>query len=464
MKKKIILLAICLFSVFAFFTACNGDKGQTQTRTATGERDFGGRKFYYRGTIITADPSDDDPDIDPGTLPYMESREDEVLYNQCLYIEKAYNCKIIRSGFSETTQTFATMFAAGDIEADICSATFGELREYYKAGILCNMEEFTSLDASDEEKWGIEAKRDATRYGGVLYAFPVKGSMYTPFVSVYSGALIYNYELYDEFNIGTTPKEMVEAGDWTFDTFLNVVQRCSDLTAQRPVYGLQSSCSLEASAIDANGSNIIITKNGKYICGLNSDPALNALEWVRKMYQTGCVVVSGNDFDNGTAVFALKTSENAINTKCSTVHWVPFPTGPDATDATKNTGAYFGYHERGTSIFKHGNDSQRDEDAAYILDKLFAPTEEWGKTGYDDYMARNFFDTVDDYNVYKNTSINMSYQYALEILADEEFGKEYQNVINGAVAASFTGSIKNQLSSLVTAMNEQICKPMNEAK
>ncbi len=126
----------------------------------------------------------------------MESREDEVLYNQCLYIEKAYNCKIIRSGFSETTQTFATMFAAGDIEADICSATFGELREYYKAGILCNMEEFTSLDASDEEKWGIEAKRDATRYGGVLYAFPVKGSMYTPFVSVYSGALIYNYELF----------------------------------------------------------------------------------------------------------------------------------------------------------------------------------------------------------------------------------------------------------------------------
>ena len=152
---------------------------------------------------------------------------------------------------------------------------------------------------------------------------------------------------------------MVEAGDWTFDTFLNVVQRCSDLTAQRPIFGLQSSCSLEASAIDANGSNIIITKNGKYICGLNSDPALNALEWVRKMYQTGCVVVSGNDFDNGTAVFALKTSEKAINTKCSTVHWVPFPTGPDATDANKEHGGVFRLPRKGTSIFKHGNDSQK---------------------------------------------------------------------------------------------------------
>lgn len=465
MKKKIILLAVCLFSVFAFFTACNGDKNPTGTDTATGEKDFGGRKFYFRGTVIIADPSDDDPDIDPGTLPYMESREDEVLYNQCLYIEKAYNCKIIRSGFSESTQTFATMFASGDIEADFCSATFSELRDYFKAGILCDLEKLENLDASDEEKWGIEAKRDATRYGGVLYGFPVKGSMYTPFVSVYSGALIYNYKLYDEFNIGTTPKEMVEAGDWTFDTFLNLVQRCSDLTAQRPVYGLQSACSLEASAIDANGSNIIIKRNDKYISGLSSDPAINALEWVRKMYQTGCVSVDGRgNIDNDTAVFALKTSENAINTKCSTVHWVQFPKGPDATEATKNTGAYFGYHERGTSVFKHGNDAQRDEDSAFILDKLFAPTEEWGKTGYDDYMARNFFDTVDDYEVYKNTSINMNYQYALEILADENFGKEYQDVIGSAVAPSFTGSIKNQLSSLVTAMNEKICKPMNEAK
>lgn len=461
MKKKIILLALCLCCVFAFFTACNGDDSQTPTGEATGERDFGGRKFYYLGSIITADPSDEDSDIEPGTLPYMESREDEVLYNQCLYIEKTYNCKIIRSNFpGANTQTFATMYASGDINADFCTAVYGDLREYYKAGILCNMEELTSLDASDEEKWGIEAKRDATRYGGVLYGFPVKGSMYTPFVSVYNGALIYNYALYDEFNIGTTPQEMVEAGDWTFDTFLNIVQRCSDLTAQRPIYGLKDDSDLIASAIDANGSNVIIKRNGKYICGYSSEETLNALEWVRKMMQTGCI---GGNFENNTAVFALKTSENAINTSVSTVHWIQYPTGPDATEATKNTGAYFGYHEMGTSVFKH-TDSQADEDAAYILDKLFAPTEEWGKTGYDEYMSRNFFDTVEDYEVYKNTSINMSYQYALDIVPNKDFFDEYVSVVNGAVAPSFTGSIKNQLSSLVTAMNDQICSILNEAK
>ncbi len=462
MKKKIILLAICLCSVFSFFTACNGNGGKTDPSTVDGEENFGGRKFYYYGSIITADPSDDeDSDVDPGTLPYMENREDEVLYNQCLYIEQTYNCKIVRMTFPSSTQTFATMYASGDLEADFCSATFGELREYFKAGILCNMEELKNIDSTDEAKWGTEGKRDATRYGGVLYAFPVKGSMYTPYLTRYSGALIYNYELYDEFNIGTTPREMYEAGEWTFDTFIDIIQQCSDLTAQRPIYGLHNSCSLESSAMDANGANVIIKKDGKYVCGLSSDAAINALEWVRKVNQTGCI---GGSIENDTAVFALLTSEAAINTECSTVHWIQFPQGPDVTDATTRTGAYFGYHETGTSIFKHENDTQRDEDSAFVLDKLFAPTEEWGETGYDEFMSRNFFDTVEDYEVYKNTSINMSYQYALEIVGDDTIYNEYINILNGASSASFTGSIKNQISSLVTAINENVCKPLNEAK
>ena len=100
------------------------------------------------------------------------------------------------------------------------------------------------------------------------------------------------------------------ACDWNFDTFLNIIQRCSDLTAQRPIYGLQNDCSLPSSAIDANGSNTIIMRNGKYVCGYSSDASINALEWVRKMNQTGCI---GGNIDNDTAVFALKTSEKAIN-------------------------------------------------------------------------------------------------------------------------------------------------------
>ena len=58
----------------------------------------------------------------------------------------------------------------------------------------------------------------------------------------------------------------------------------------------------------------------------------------------------------------------------------------------------------------------------------------------------------------------MSYQYALDIVPNKDFFDEYVSVVNGAVAPSFTGSIKNQLSSLVTAMNDQICSVLNEAK
>ena len=57
----------------------------------------------------------------------------------------------------------------------------------------------------------------------------------------------------------------------------------------------------------------------------------------------------------------------------------------------------------------------------------------------------------------------MIYNYGLEVLNDSEFADSYMNIMNGSVEASFTGSIKNQLSSLTTALNERICKPMNEA-
>ena len=457
--KKIFLLAICLCSVFAFFTACNGDE-QDPTPGLTTD-DLQGEKFYYLGSIIIADPSDEDKDIEPGTLPYMESREDEVMYNQCLFIEQTYNCKIIRSGFNfDSTSAFASAFAAGNVNADFCTASFKELRDYYQAGILEDLEQLENLDASDEAKWGIEAKRDAGRYGGVLYAFPVAGSMYVPRFLTYSGAIIYNYVLYEDFNIGTTPKEMVEEGDWTFDNFLTLIQDCSDLSGQRPIYGLENQCSLLSIAIGANGSNVIVNRNGKFVSGLTVDATVNALEWVRKLNQTGCI---GGNIANDTAVFAAMTSDNAIKTECPTVHWVPMPTGPDSTEETNNTGAYFGYHEKGTSVFKHTADPDRKELTAFVMDKLFAPTDEWGETGYDEYMSRNFFDTVDDYNVYKEQSINMIYNYGLEVLSDSEFADSFMNIMNGSVEASFTGSIKNQLSSLTTALNERICKPMNEA-
>ena len=45
--KKIFLLAICLCSVFAFFTACNGDE-QDPTPGLTTD-DLKGEKFYYLG-------------------------------------------------------------------------------------------------------------------------------------------------------------------------------------------------------------------------------------------------------------------------------------------------------------------------------------------------------------------------------------------------------------------------------
>lgn len=459
MKKRLVLLVLCFAMVFTFFSACNGNNEDTG-KIDIASKDFKGEKFYYLGSIIVADPADDkDSKVEPGTLPYLESREDEVLYNQCLYIEDTYNCKIIRGGFGyPTTASFAAAFAAGNVKADFCRATLKELRDYYTAGILEDLEKISTIDAKDEEKWGIMSKRDAGSYGGVLYAFPVMGSMYTPFVTTYSGALIYNYELYDSFNVGKTPREMVEDGSWTFDNFLSLLYKVSDTAAQRPVFGLQMKNSLPSVVLGANGANTIMQKNGKYYCGYRDQKTINALEWARKVYQSGCI---GGDIEKNTAVFCLLSSSDAIGTECPTVHWVPFPSGPDV-EYLSGCAAYFGYHEAGTSIFKHSDDPNRKELVGFVMDKLFAPTEEWGKDGYDKYMSRNFFADEYDYNVYKNGVINMNYQYGLEISENEELLQQMQTIVNGCVENP-SGSIKNNLLPLSDAFTETIIKDLNRS-
>ena len=54
-----------------------------------------------------------------------------------------------------------------------------------------------------------------------------------------------------------------------------------------------------------------------------------------------------------------------------------------------------------------------------IVDKLFEPTELYGKDGYHTYMERNFFNTHEDYEVYREHGVNMHYDYGKELVKSE---------------------------------------------
>lgn len=462
MKNKFFLLLLCFICAFVTLTACETDKGPG---TSTGENEgLKGEKFYFRGSFIAEDPRDD-PEADPSAHgnPYIDTTEGEAMFDKCLQIEKELNCKIVR--FNETytnTSEFAAAYATGQTPTDILCAPFTDLLDLYKTDMLVDLYSLSTLNAKDEEKWGSTQRKESSTYHGALYAFPVQGSMYYPFTDKYNGAFVYNVDLYKSYGAEMTPQEMIENKTWTFAGFQALLPKVMAPDLDRPKYGISMINSLPTIAVYANGGDVIIKNNkGKYVFGYTTDNAVHALEWARTITLMDGAIAPNNfktDFEKGNATFALIPANEAINSSISTIGWLPFPYGPDVPYGTTYT-SYFGYHETGVSILKHNNNPEREAVVGTIVNALFEPTDKYGKTGYDDYMSRHFFNTKEDYEIYKEHGLNMHYDWSKEMIKSSII-TTFQEAVASAIASS-GGSIKQQMEAIAESVNENVCKDMN---
>ena len=461
MKKKIVLLMVCIVCTFMIFSACDNNTGGS-----SGNQDEGlkGEEFYFRGSFIAEDPRDD-PDADPSSAgnPYIDTAEGEAMFDHCMKIEEELNCKIIRISDTYTsTSEFAASYATGQTPTDILCAPFADLLDLYKSEMLVDLYTLKTLDATDEEKWGSEQRKEATTYQGALYAFPVQGSMYFPFTDNYNGAFIYNVDLYNSYGVEMSPAELIETGLWTFSGFQDLLSDVMAPELDRPKYGISLVNSLPTIAVYANGGDVIIKNNkGEYVFGYTTDNAVHALEWARTItLMDGAIAPNSfqEDFEKGNATFALVPASNAISSAISTVGWLPFPYGPDVEYGTTYT-SYFGYHETGISILKHTDDPERESVVGTVVNALFEPTDKYGKTGYDEYMARNFFNTQEDYEIYKEHGLNMHYDWSKEMIGSSVV-TTFQEAVANAIASS-GGSIRQQMEAIEENINENVCKDLN---
>ena len=422
MKKfRILLCVIMLGIVFAVMTACG--KGPESTDDPV-EGGYNGEAFYFIASFI---PGNDERDKD---LVYsaggsdsvsISSIETEVMYDHCEKVEKEYNCRIVRQGglgSYDSNSAFAAAYAAGTQQANFISADTMTLLDLYKSGIIADLSTIEAIDLSDTEKWGATSLRTATTSKGVLYAIPMQGSRYMPIQKAYNGAFYYNADLYNTFGVDRTPREMIEQGDWTFDDFYNLLLNVYDPDETNRIYGFGLKNSIVTATIYANGGDVIVRDKGKYLFGYTKDNAITALEWARKLTKTDGMMGTLQDFEDGKAVFCLAPVSDAIYSQIKSLSWVPFPYGPDVEQGSTYV-SYFGHYEGSTAIFKHENDPDKDQRTGVIFNALFEPTEFYGKDGYDKYMERNFFNSAEDYAVYKANVDNMHYTWSKEFSASD---------------------------------------------
>jgi len=468
-KGKFILFVILCILFFVLMSACAEVSVENNSgQAAEGYRDMNGQKFYFVGSVIPKNERDyTDEELKTLTGNTLTLAQ-EAMMDHALVVEQNTNCMIVMEGLGgNNSANFAAAYAAGEMKADFIHCEIQFARNLFISEVIAPISELEAIDPTDYEKWGNDEVLMSTTYQGELFGFPCIGSNYYPYPLIYYGTMLCKTSAFDSFGLDTTPREMIENGKWTFDGFADLLPQLTSGSTEddSKIYSFVHS-NLPFCSVFANGGSVVTYERGEYVFGYTKKNAITALEWAKSIYRTdGCSEVgafSGADisgFIDDRVVFMLTNGNrvfNDVSNGTAGYIWLPFPYGPDVEYGSTVAGFSQGI-DSVVSVMKNP-DPQRTQDSAYVMNELFEPTEYFGKTGYDDYLFRYYFDDGDtaSFNTYKTQGMQRHYIYFFEL--DKAWGS-FTEYLGNSMTSS--GSVINYMSAVEGAVNSALDKTMN---
>lgn len=431
---KLFCLTIAFTFVLAVFSACKDNGEQPGTgEPANGTVSYNGEEFWFQGSFIPKNPRDytDEEKEAAAATPPEYTVEEEAMMAQVVSVEDKYDCVIhcIPTVVGIDSTTITERYSSGEMKIDIYYDTADMALAFYQTGMVEDLNKIEAIDLTDAEKWGTPEHVASCSYGGVQYAVPVIGSLYYPYAQRFLCILMEKQSVYDSFGLDFTPRELDERGQWTFDTFTDVLEQTSSFEPGREIYGIGVTDvaywpMFPMAAVYANGGELVTEDaEGNYKFGLNSANALNALEWAKSVLTSDNInstdSLSLDEVYDGGAAFILTTGYRAFQELAENVDdllWLPFPYGPDVEYGSTTSACNSSTADCATFIFTQPDDD-RLQRVGVIFNELFEPTKKYGKNGYNDYLARNYFgeDDPQSYELYLDMSQNYHRGWSLEL-------------------------------------------------
>ncbi|MDF2686737.1 MAG: extracellular solute-binding protein family 1 [Clostridia bacterium] len=455
--QKSISLLLMLLLVFAMFSACGTPSADNTGEDGTGVDeeveylDFNGREF------IVATRSTDESDL---IIPSPEniSLEADASRTKIALTEQLLNCKVSQIQLPATNVIMADV-TSGTSSFDIGYGASYDEYGWYKAGLLLKLNDIEALDITDESKWGTAEYLKSLSFKDEVYALGLYA--WSSGVGGAEGILLVNDGLVNQFN-QPHPKELLEQGQWTFETFLQYVQDVSDINADTPIYGMTifpgQIFQLPLTAVFANGGTLIETdSDGRSIFGLDNSDALSSIEWAKSVYDTGVVkeekgggpastFFSANESTLwlGGSWVGLDESEWAPLKNLNSFTWVTFPYGPKAEYG--KTIASYNLARMGLAI-----PSDKDgEEVGYFMNILFSEREDFTFAQKSENVKKQFFFDPADYDTAVNLSVNAVYTHLYAELSDvrDRFFNKLVSIVKGkSTPTEAIASIKENIQT-----------------
>ena len=462
MRKLIRTVALLIVFVFVV-SACQADEPEVVPEYETGSENnvnLGGFKLNW-GYAKSGSKEENVFGFIPGTAfaDLALQRKKDIENNNNCTIDVTYG------DFGSIGNVVQTSAMSGESIFDIATDESFVFVQYMRAGYLAGLS--SRIDVLNTDKWGTPSMLQSLMwkdelYGVVPYAWP--DLLYTTF----GYPIAVNENLIAQYG-HEDPREYVEAGTWTWDTFEECLHQYTHPEADYTVYGMATHDAYFAMMMFlSNGVALSEYADGSVVCGAYTDPGFAALERAQQIYRVNCRecfhpddntanVVSnfkaGNSILLTTYGYDLLGHSNSIMYVMDNVGILPYPQGPNATP-----GEYKGYHESmrySTSIPINAKDR---ETAAFILNAMYEPFDEY-KTKEDiiEYMATQTFFDIRDARVYANMLENNEYGFFLEgarsLIQEtvesnstvaqlrEKYESQYQEIVEKYIAHHYSAKV-----------------------
>ncbi len=384
MKNTVKIIALVLMLVF-FASSCGSTEAEIfdeDFKKSTEGLDLGGVEIIYE---VGLDPAVFDS---PNCLGYeMGTQFADLAAKRLKDVQSELNCKVTvnyTNNFN-SCRNFVAASASGAFMCDVISGISDMWRGPAMTGMLIGLTEIEDyIDFRNEEKWGNRNILEVIYYETDLFGIV---PMLWPEVSVsYSGVTVVNENIISTLG-ETDPRDLLENGEWTWDTFRGCLERYY-VSEGNDVKYYSLTCSSHAMGamyLLSNGFRMSETaENGSLRPGLKSNAAIAAMTEALDVFN-GPLSYTINSKDNadttlilGRTVLGCVSSDNiiGINGKISkemdNFGLVSWPTGPNV-----EPGYAAGYHSNIDRCIVFSRASHYPESTAAVISSIYEPFEEY---------------------------------------------------------------------------------------
>lgn len=313
MKKIFTLALVCAF-IICCFAGCGKDKNSAAS--------------VLEGETITIAGWGDQ------IIPHAEGTElGDARMEAIAYAEEKYGCKIEFVTVADIFSQMKLAASSGEIIGDVCATRAHYVAPLAKQDALWSMEELIGDKMSDEIY-------NQDTFTNTKYADKTYGFWFDPYYAGY--VMQFNKGILERAGVDY-PYDLVKDRKWTYDAWLEIMQKTADTATGIQGFGLGQAT--DAALMKGNGACVYAYKDGKWVENTADNKLINALTFIADGVTKHKVIDAnkGRDwtyvpqqFASGKYVFRLVYSWDLLSEqteKMSDDYGVmPLPIGPDASE------------------------------------------------------------------------------------------------------------------------------------